>query len=39
MTYRGTTSGRQFVFVAAGGGGRFSATISDAFVAFALPEP
>jgi len=37
ITYRGVRSGRQFVFIAAGGGGRFSKAISDAFVAFALP--
>ncbi len=36
LSYRGQ-SGRQYVVVAAGGGGRFSHTISDAFVAFALP--
>lgn len=37
LTYRGPTSGRQFVVVAAGGGGRFSTTVSDTVVAFALP--
>ena len=37
VSYRGAKSGRQFVVIAAGGGGRFSRTISDAFVAFALP--
>ena len=36
LSYRGR-SGRQFVVIAAGGGGRFSDTISDAIVAFALP--
>ncbi len=36
VSYRGK-SGRQFIVIAAGGGGRFSKTISDAFVAFALP--
>ena len=36
VSYRGR-SGRQFVVIAAGGGGRFSTTISDAFVAFTLP--
>ena len=35
--YRGAKSGRQFVAIAAGGGGKFSRTISDAVVAFALP--
>jgi glucose dehydrogenase len=38
VTYRGPRSGRQFVVIAAGGGGRFSTTVSDAIVAFALPE-
>lgn len=38
VTYRGAKSGRQFVMIAAGGGGRFSKRISDAFVAFALPQ-
>lgn len=37
ITYRGARTGRQFVVIAAGGGGRFSSRISDAFVAFALP--
>jgi len=37
LSYRGR-SGRQFVVIAAGGGGRFSHTISDAIVAFALPS-
>lgn len=37
VSYRGPTSGRQFVVIAAGGGGRFSRSISDAYVAFALP--
>jgi quinoprotein glucose dehydrogenase len=35
--YRGAKSGRQYVAIAAGGGGKFSRTISDAVVAFALP--
>jgi quinoprotein glucose dehydrogenase len=46
LTYRGPVSGRQFVVIAAGGGGRFSTTVSDSVVAFALrpleaedPEP
>lgn len=38
VTYRGARSGRQYVMIAAGGGGRFSKRISDAFVAFALPQ-
>jgi glucose dehydrogenase len=37
MTYRGNRSGRQFVVVAAGGGGYLSRTTSDTLVAFALP--
>ncbi len=37
VSYRGARSGRQFVVIAAGGGGRFSKRISDAFVAFRLP--
>ncbi len=37
VTYAGPRSGRQFVVVAAGGGGRFSSDVSDAVVAFALP--
>ncbi len=38
LTYRSPKSGRQFVVIAAGGGGRFSSTVSDAVVAFALPR-
>ena len=37
LSYQGPRSGRQFVAIAAGGGGRFSAGVSDAIVAFALP--
>jgi quinoprotein glucose dehydrogenase len=37
VTYR-TPGGRQYVVIAAGGGGKFSRGISDAFVAFALPS-
>jgi glucose dehydrogenase len=37
VSYRGARSGRQYVMIAAGGGGRFSRRISDAFVAFRLP--
>ncbi len=36
VTYRGPVSGRQLLVIAAGGGGRFSTTVSDAVVAFAL---
>jgi glucose dehydrogenase len=35
--YRGPRSGREFVVIAAGGGGRFSQQVSDAVIAFALP--
>jgi quinoprotein glucose dehydrogenase len=38
LTYRGPVSGRQFLVIAAGGGGRFSSTVSDAVVAFALRQ-
>lgn len=38
ISYRGARSGRQLIFIAAGGGGRFSKAISDAFVAFAQPS-
>ena len=37
ITYRGPTSGRQFVVVAAGGGGAFSREQSDVVAAYALP--
>ena len=37
--YRGPKSGRPFVVIAAGGGGRFSSTVSDSIVAFTLPKP
>lgn len=33
-----TGSGREFIVIAAGGGGRFSATVSDTVIAFALPQ-
>jgi membrane-bound PQQ-dependent dehydrogenase (glucose/quinate/shikimate family) len=36
MTYRGPKTGKQFVVIAAGGGGYLSRTYSDALVAFAL---
>jgi quinoprotein glucose dehydrogenase len=38
ITYRGPRSGRQFVVVAAGGGGAFSRGQSDVVAAYALPE-
>ncbi len=37
LTYTAPRSGRQVVVIAAGGGGRFSKTVADAIVAFALP--
>lgn len=37
ITFKGKKSGRQFVVIAAGGGGYFSKTYADALVAFALP--
>jgi len=37
ITYRAPRSGRQLVVVAAGGGGKFSTTVSDTIVAFGLP--
>ena len=37
MTYLGPRSGRQFIAIAAGGGGYLSPTYSDALVAFSLP--
>jgi quinoprotein glucose dehydrogenase len=37
VAYRSARTGREFVVIAAGGGGRFSTTVSDAVVAFALP--
>jgi quinoprotein glucose dehydrogenase len=37
VAYRGARSGREFIVIAAGGGGRFSTTVSDAVIAFALP--
>lgn len=37
ITYLGPRSGKQFVAIAAGGGGYLSATSADALVAFSLP--
>jgi len=37
ITFRGRTSGRQFVVIAAGGGNKYSQTFSDSLVAYALP--
>lgn len=39
LAYRGPRTGRPFVVIAAGGGGRFSRRASDAIVAFTLPAP
>jgi glucose dehydrogenase len=36
LVYRAPVSGREVVVIAAGGGGRFSSSVSDAIVAFAL---
>ncbi len=38
ITYLGQKTGRQFVVIAAGGGGYLSRHSADALVAFALPE-
>jgi len=38
MTYKGQKTGKQFVVVAAGGGGYFGGKVSDALEAFALPD-
>jgi len=38
MTFQGRRSGKQYVVIAAGGGGYFSQTHADALVAYALPE-
>jgi quinoprotein glucose dehydrogenase len=38
MTYAGKKSGKQFVVIAAGGGGFFRGKTSDEVVAFALPK-
>jgi quinate dehydrogenase (quinone) len=38
ITFQSKKSGRQFVVIAAGGGGYFSKTYADALVAFALPR-
>ena len=38
ITYMVKKSGKQFVVIAAGGGGYFRGKVSDALVAFALPD-
>ena len=37
MTFRGRRTGKQYVVIAAGGGNRYSKSVSDALVAYALP--
>lgn len=38
MTYLGLKTGKQFVVIAAGGGGKFSRQVSDVLAAYALPN-
>jgi glucose dehydrogenase len=38
ITYLGKKTGKQFVVIAAGGGGYFNGKVSDALAAFALPD-
>ena len=38
ITYTGKRSGKQFVVIAAGGGGYFRGKVSDVLAAFALPD-
>jgi glucose dehydrogenase len=38
ITYRGARTGKQFVVIAAGGGGQFDRDQSDVLAAYALPE-
>ena len=38
ITYLGKNSGKQFVVIAAGGGGYFKGKVSDTLAAFALPD-
>jgi quinoprotein glucose dehydrogenase len=38
VTYLGKKTGKQFVVIAAGGGGSFKGKVSDALVAFALSD-
>ena len=38
ITYLGRKTGKQFVVIAAGGGGALSPKVSDTLVAFTLPE-
>ena len=38
ITYLGKKTGKQFVVIAAGGGGYFRGRVSDVLVAFALPN-
>ena len=38
MTYLSARTGKQFVVIAAGGGGKFSSQVSDVLAAYALPK-
>jgi quinoprotein glucose dehydrogenase len=38
ITYMGKKTGKQFVVIAAGGGGFFKGKVADVLVAFALPD-
>ena len=38
MTYLGKKTGKQFVVIAAGGGGYFTGKVSDVLAAFAPPD-
>ena len=38
ITYLGKSRGKQFVVIAAGGGGYFKGKVSDTLAAFALPD-
>ena len=38
ITYRGARSGKQFVVIAAGGGGQFDRDQADVVAAYALPD-
>ena len=38
VTYLGKNTGKQFIVIAAGGGGYFQGKVSDTLAAFALPD-
>ena len=38
ITYRGARTGKQFVVIAAGGGGQFGRDQADVLAAYALPD-